>query len=677
MAPYTENYDQCFINPYTFVPLNKEKKIIPQVTKGPLSGVIEYTLTPIGDIFIPDTSNDKAFNQSTIKKEHKSYDFFNLDNPYSPQATPKRVAIPGSAIKGALRTVYEALCDGCMSAIENIPLSKRSPTIKQPGLLIKNGSDYELYQAKRYMLNAPVKTTKGKRYIDVAGEKVYNFSKIAFSANQHNKVQNYTLIDNNQNNATKTGYLFLGEGSFNKVHDSIFENTNQQVHDAKNSVIPPQEIACALQMLKQTVTEYYSVKKINNLLKPLPQQTNALVTNNMHYGYLDFNLSANVIPVWYDVIDSKLQLSIACIGRDIFRTTQLDLIKGYEPCQDTNNICKCCNMYGFVAESNDDDAKAWTSKLEFSPIIFKAEPNDFQEITTLHELASPKITATEFYLEDPYEVDTYAVNYYDFEHCYYTDNDGNYCKGSYNAHRASGRKFYFHNTYATAPYKIANKDDNSHLTKRNITIRPLRGNHKKKLAGKIYYNNLTEPELKELLFTISLGANTNTNICHKIGHGKPIGLGTVKLTVNKVYAKELCLDDEEKTICYTPSKDITDKYSNVLCAMTDVCAENLSLKEKHKCIEEKITDLGFGWQTNNVFAILRIADTNTTNDSFVSYPLGQNNNSPKNFPYIFFTGNRQLDNNANPFCPIINNVLPRIVTTDEGDTLKLPKIRRT
>lgn len=48
----------------------------------------------------------------------------------------------------------------------------------------------------------------------------------------------------------------------------------------------------------------------------------------------------------------------------------------------------------------------------------------------------------------------------------------------------------------------------------------------------VYFNGLTETELDQLIWTITLGDNReDSDLCHKIGHGKPIGLGSAKIII--------------------------------------------------------------------------------------------------------------------------------------------------
>ena len=121
---YEISNKEFFINPYTFLERNKKvnREENEQVDR-------------------------KEKNTKNKEIKHFSYPFFRLgDNP----------VIPGSSIRGPLRSVYEALTDSCYSTTRSgqyITARTKSPFL--PGLLIKTNGKWELYSATRYLL--PIK----------------------------------------------------------------------------------------------------------------------------------------------------------------------------------------------------------------------------------------------------------------------------------------------------------------------------------------------------------------------------------------------------------------------------------------------------------------------------------------------------------------------------------------
>ena len=92
-------------------------------------------------MFIPDSSNEKAFPMQGEDSEHKSYDFFKYGG---------EPVLPGSEIRGMLRSVYETLTGSCLSGIDDdMELVKRTNDIYKPGLIKKVNGKYILVEARR------------------------------------------------------------------------------------------------------------------------------------------------------------------------------------------------------------------------------------------------------------------------------------------------------------------------------------------------------------------------------------------------------------------------------------------------------------------------------------------------------------------------------------------------
>lgn len=120
------------VNPYNFVPLEhapSRTALDAYYTGKLLTGRLDYTLTTDTPLLIPDSA--KVVKDEKI--DHKRYPFFRL-----PDGTP---AIPGSEMRGAMRAVYEAVTNSCLSVLLDSteePFSQRLPStngFKDHGLL--------------------------------------------------------------------------------------------------------------------------------------------------------------------------------------------------------------------------------------------------------------------------------------------------------------------------------------------------------------------------------------------------------------------------------------------------------------------------------------------------------------------------------------------------------------
>ena len=127
----------------------------------------------------------------------------------------------------------------------------------------------------------------------------------------------------------------------------------------------------------------------------------------------------------------------------------------------------------------------------------------------------------------------------------------------------SGRKYYWHHrkcrNLSKTPGVTSSKADNQ-----NCSVRPLKSNTV--FVGKIFFEDISEKQLSELIWIVNGGNTDNVqtsneknkvDICYKLGLAKPLGLGSVKCSVNRVVERvvELC----DGSIQYKET-DIAEKY---------------------------------------------------------------------------------------------------------------------
>ena len=164
-----------YVNPYNFISLNSTGcKRDDYTSDETYTGFLECSLNTKTETIIPDTSKE-------IETECPEFTFFNYqekkeDNGkifYSP-------VIPGSEIRGMLRSDFEVFTDSCMSSVDiEESFISRSGIPKKPGILKRDEDNHwHLYPAVRYSLH----TTRGT---SVAG---------AYSVDKNNnlKVDNLT-----------------------------------------------------------------------------------------------------------------------------------------------------------------------------------------------------------------------------------------------------------------------------------------------------------------------------------------------------------------------------------------------------------------------------------------------------------------------------------------------------
>ena len=179
----------------------------------------------------------------------------------------------------------------------------------------------------------------------------------------------------------------------------------------------------------------------------------------------------------------------------------------FNACRDNKNLCLACRLFGMMPE-NKKNAQVYLGKVNIGDALVYGDTLSFHESAYTAILEAPKPRHLAFYL-DP------AKRY------------------------IAGRKFYFHHhgrlsttdDLIEIPGKLQDTDDKSKKF-RNQYIQPLATGTT--LAARIDFTNLEADEFAALLLAITL----KPDMRHKIGYGKPIGLGSIHMNLTK-----LCLVD--------------------------------------------------------------------------------------------------------------------------------------
>lgn len=239
--------------------------------------------------------------------------------------------------------------------------------------------------------------------------------------------------------------------------------------------------------------------------------------------FIDGN-GEDYFPVYYSSIkngkDEVVMLSPSCKAREMYRTQLKDMFGVYAPCDNIDNLCEACALFGTVI-----DGQGKASRLRFTDLKVQIPRNLwYDEIVTLKPLSTPKITSTEFYLKKPTE----QATFWTFD--YYVE----YRDGKLNVvlkdGEAQGRKFYWHALNMSEGNWAA-----SEKTNQNMTIRPLRKGVV--FTGRLYFEDITEDELQKLLYMLSAMECKERNLDkkkhgYKLGAAKPLGFGSIACNVD-------------------------------------------------------------------------------------------------------------------------------------------------
>lgn len=391
-----------------------------------------------------------------------------------------------------------------------------------------------------------------------------------------------------------------------------------------------EEVVCS--NLKQAISDYKENVKI---YKFKGEKEGKITIAQFREDNRDLNV------VFYETIGSGenaiVHLSPAQISRSVFANKVQDLLKSYRSCTDwkEEKICPACKLFGIIGEKNKKLTTA--SKVRFSD----AHAETFKSMgkVTLKPLSSPKTTSVEFYTHRPDGAK--AWTYDDKTTGYYKEPVGNR-KTSFQKRELcdvtlNGRKYYLHHANLTEIDYKENRKSNQNATMELAETGSV-------FSFDVYFDRVTERELRQLVWTLCIGENdTDGQQQYMLGHGKPLGLGSVKIVVDTV---------ETRTF---------DAKSGSYAVQT----ENLA---------GMLAETPFYTNTDYFKAFMKITNVNTTQGKWdVCYPLGEiqhaDGSSKENdtASHQWFIGNRSK--NGTEIEWNINYTLPEIIKED----LSLPK----
>lgn len=565
------------VNPYSFVPLGTApvRTSLDACYTGPLlTGRLDYTLTTDTPLLIPDSA--KVVKDEKI--DHKRYPFFRL-----PDGTP---AIPGSEMRGAMRAVYEAVTNSCLSVLLDSteePFSQRLPStngFKDHGLL---GIDPETGEWVLYAADVVdyLKLSEG-RDGSLMRNGWLNWYGHEYHSGQHTRLRP----------DRPSGWL-----QFNRPITLYKKNYHVRLLAPKagRPVI----------FRWQDDTPY---RALSNILKksadndPRSAAHGDLLAalERVHNGD---PAQGGLVPVWYLLADDngtpRCYLSGASIGRVMQGRSWAEIMGNYAPCADTDALCPGCALFGTVK------GKGTSGRVRFTD----AEASQYESLgnKTLPILSGPKPSAYEFYLEKPKSTYETSIGFWNYDFCSLEETkyspDGT--KQTIKKFRVytpqpRGRKFYWH----SAP-RTENERSNQ-----NATLEAMKGTFK----GSVYFDRITRAQLEELAFVLTLGENTPaSHRLHKIGHGKPVGYGSCKITLTGGELRTLAQQDG--TLCYTTEPLPLD---SLLAAHGRIDTDSISVKS----------------------LFLKIADKRSTQGKTVEYPSAKDKNGNDKI-FNWFTQNRK------------------------------------
>lgn len=609
-----------FINPYNFISLSdKPNREHETEAEKKYTGSITYSLTTKSSLFIPNTSSSKAFSytpkeEDDPKNEHKLYDFFSyniLDENKIYDKEWFEPVIPGSEVRGMIRSIYETLTNSCLPVIDGERrIGKRTVEHFKPAVLKRENGRIYLYDITENKKNGDaiyrdssdfsVKKHLLCSYQD-GTEVSFKLKKITGNRKWYVKSDVEKMSDN-PGKYFRKGYLL--KGNQGKQHSpDIASNDKSKCYyeDGEPRCVMYKTGKCPGKSGEGTEHCYLAEKHCAHIFY-IPKGISAKYELNQEsletlrivldqylkedpVSYREYEISyknfidkvTDGLPVYYSKLDDSeyIMLSPACITREVYKNTLSSIVDTYKKCNSKERkLCPACRLFG-IANSN----VAQGSRIRFSDLLPAQKVNSWKEYYnerwTLDLLAVPHLENTEFYLKkpEPKPIDPDGEVWF-WTYDYYTvkKKNGEVVVKSYHP-EISGRKFYWNNLSGVK--KCVTQ------TPLNKTVRAVRPGVE--FTGKIYFDEISETQLKQIIYILTYTSDRKHG--YKLGMGKPLGLGSVELSVKDRRDISVRVFDKE-------GYSITQKIGNELIdpeAIRKSSFKTLKLDEKAEKPFELIT----------------------------------------------------------------------------------------
>lgn len=458
-----------FVNPYNFISLRQGKKQDLKNYHGKLTGRLACRFVLKTPLIIPD--HTEKIEQAYNGKTYAVYPFMTLNG---------KPLIPGSSIRGAVRSLFETLTDSCVRTNDDYYFSSRTGSIKSAGLLQKTMERWTLYQAMRYA------DPKG-----LVTERAQTGDKVSFTGE------------------------FVGNSHYVKAATGAQRGyvLKMDQFSGKRSGKPFRSAYSVMEQDGNTVLNSFNNESIQPFLNNIEMSCKGSAAGKAREYRARFLAlePGELMPVWYEKDEHGMFcLALSQLSRNVYTKKPKDFLeeKNLQPCVNRSALCDACALFGFVGGGKNEGAMG--SRLRFSD----AQPIGEIRLSKprlLPILASPRMSSPEFYLRLPgekfYTADTPKV-------------------------QLAGRKFYWHFN------KERQQVDENPKMAAMMQCAETDG----AFTFDVYFDGITWAQLNQLYTALTLGDNqAESSLWHKLGHGKPLGFGSVKILVERVLTREFTI----------------------------------------------------------------------------------------------------------------------------------------
>lgn len=550
-----EDNNKYVLNPYHFVPFagKVERKRWESYYGDPTllkSGWIDVSILTKSPLIIPSAKytekelpgKDEDGNPLT----HKTYNFFQLPD--------KRYAIPGSGIRGAIRSAYEAVTNSCLPFVmDDKEVSERTPAkagFDRRGLLSYDvgAGAWTLWDADIFKLQVRMSDVAGGEFL-WCGTAFHTADHVRFQEGMGGKIVDLAPYS--------TGPASWDEGwlQFNvpvnpakPYHVRVLKKTNAikkwplsnekpwetQIYHAIHTPLEDSvklkgaNLHCASDLR-------YALEKAAG--KPGPSRPVGTV------GKPD-----GMVPVFYKAItvgsSTTYYLSGSSIGR-VRRSRRWGDVLGrdnkygdHSACKDM--LCPACALFGLASDS-DNSRKG---RIRFSDAVAQDNAQPEERLHTLPILATPRTSAYEFYYDKPSSKAFYWNRDYYIEYVGPATTVAGHRYFALNKATPKGRKFYWRSSRTRKDAELIDINgnrmpDQNHM---NSTMQAMPAGTV--FQCRIYFDGILQEQLDQMIWLLTLGENdAESQLWHSLGHAKPLGYGGVKMLVTGVTTRSVEVGD--------------------------------------------------------------------------------------------------------------------------------------
>jgi CRISPR/Cas system CSM-associated protein Csm3 (group 7 of RAMP superfamily) len=537
--------------PYNFIPLNE--KVVPAeeipefdryYTENRFTGYIDIEIKTLTSLYIRDTLTEEEYKQK-LEKEKRDETYINPDF-FSPGGLPR---IPGSSLRGMIRTLVEIMSFGKFMFFDDARLYYR-------GLADKCKNLRDEYRNKIRGKSAGILYKVGFEY----------FIKPSKGFKQIFKSEAREIIE-------KNGYTY-GEFKHYKVNNAYIVVSGPMQGKKRDWLIEfPDEKTDEIRVSPEDIQNYKNDKNRSDRVPDL------------------LKLAKDEVPCFYIVYkDSKEKDKIAFGHTGFFRLAYEKTIGDHIPSELKNPDITD------LAEAIFGNEKTHAGRVFFEDAYLDGKPEDALLETAIPKiLSNPKPTCFQHYIEQNEEnlkdhpknlahynkenpIRGYKLYWhrsglnYEAEEISFDEEEFNKLLSDFNKSKDDFNEYIIeekNNKVKINLKKLPNelkeiiiKSVGKYETQHTL-LKPI--NKGAVFRGRIRFENLSKVELGALLFALDLP----DGLAHKLGMGKPLGLGSVKITpklylsdrmkrYTDLFAEWDGLNDETNRI--TEFKDEFEKY---------------------------------------------------------------------------------------------------------------------